>query len=461
MYGRARLSFIGAIIVIVGLFYFLIGPLAGSIKQGLDLQGGTHIVLQAEDTTENKVNDETMQQAIQVLSKRINQMGLTEPVIQREGKNRIIIELPGVKDPDAAIKTIGKTAMLEFKNEQGQVVLTGNDLKDAKEEKAQNGNPEVAITFNEAGTQKFAALTTDSVGRPIGIYLDGNLLTNPVVSGPITGGNAVITGSQSLEEAKNLAILLRSGALPVQLKVMEVRTVGPTLGQDSKDKSLVAFAVGILLIIAFLLVLYRLSGLIATLALLIYVLLLLFILGPHVLNATLTLPGIAGIILSMGVAVDANILIFERFKEEVYTGKTLRMAIESGFDRAFSTILDANVSVMITAAVLALLGSGAVKGFAINLAIGVIVSMFTAVTMSHTLLRMLAKCNFTNHPFWFGVNVSPKLTIASFATPKQNHHMRRSRHALRKAQEKAQEVGQAVDEKVSTEQTEEKKGGND
>lgn len=236
-------------------------------------------------------------------------------------------------------------------------------------------------------------------------------MTNPVVNEPITGGKAQITGSKTLEEAKNLAILLRSGALPVKVKVLEVRTVGPTLGQDSKDKSVMAFAVGIAAIVLFMILLYRLSGFVATMALLVYVMILLLILSPWVLNATLTLPGIAGIILSMGVAVDANILIFERFKEEVFDGKTLRMSMESGFRRAFSTIFDANTSVMITAVILIVLGSGTVKGFAITLALGVIVSMFTAITMSRTLLRMLINCHITNHPFWYGANVSPKVTI--------------------------------------------------
>ena len=267
----------------------------------------------------------------------------------------------------------------------------------------------VAIEFTDEGAKKFADLTTMNVGRHIGIYLDGEQLTNPVVNEPITGGKAVITGSRTLDEAKNLAILLRSGALPVKVNVLEVRTVGPTLGQDSKDKSVTAFAVGIGLIVAFMLVLYRVSGFVATTALLIYVLLLLAVL--HFLQATLTLPGIAGIILSMGVAVDANILIFERFKEEVQVGKTLRMSMESGFRRALATIVDANMSVMITAAILFVLGSGPVRGFAITLGLGVAISMVTAVFVSRYLLRMLIECNLTNHPFWYGANVSPTATM--------------------------------------------------
>lgn len=411
MNSKATAKFIAAIAVILAVFIYFIGPLAQSIKQGLDLQGGTHIVLQAEDSGDNKVTDDAVNRVIQILSRRINEMGLTEPLIQREGKDRIIIELPGVNDPDQAIKTIGKTAVMQFKDEQGNVALTGNDLKDAKEQIGQSKQYSVGIDFTDEGAKKFAALTEKNVGRHIGIYLDGELLTNPVVNEPITGGKAQITGSKTLEEAKNLAILLRSGALPVKVKVLEVRTVGPTLGQDSKDKSVMAFAVGIAAIVLFMIFLYRLSGFVATMALLVYVLILLFILSPWILNATLTLPGIAGIILSMGVAVDANILIFERFKEEVTDGKTLRMSMESGFRRAFSTIFDANTSVMITAVILIVLGSGTVKGFAITLALGVIVSMFTAITMSRTLLRMLINCHITNHPFWYGVNVSPQATI--------------------------------------------------
>lgn len=409
MNGKALAKLLAVIALIFAAFIYFIGPLAQSIKQGLDLQGGTHIVLEAEDAGENKVTDDAVERARQILERRINEMGLAEPLIQREGKKRIIIELPGVKDPDQAIKTIGKTAVMEFKDENGVVHLTGNDLKDAKEQIGQNKQFMVAIEFTDEGDKKFADLTTQNVGRHIGIYLDGEQLTNPVVNEPITGGKAVITGSKTLDEAKNLAILLRSGALPVKVNVLEVRTVGPTLGQDSKDKSVTAFAVGIGLIVAFMLVLYRVSGFVATTALLIYVLLLLAVL--HFLQATLTLPGIAGIILSMGVAVDANILIFERFKEEVQIGKTLRMSMESGFRRALATIVDANMSVMITAAILFILGSGPVRGFAITLGLGVAISMVTAVFVSRYLLRMLIECNLTNHPFWYGANVSPTATM--------------------------------------------------
>lgn len=394
------LKFIAVVALIIGGFLFKVGDLAGSIKQGLDLQGGTHIVLEAKDTDDHKVTDQDVNQVVKIMERRINEMGLTEPIIQREGARRIIIELPGEKDPEKAIKTIGKTAVLEFRDDEGHVRLSGEDLANAKEEIGQGNQPLVAIEFNDAGAQKFADLTTQNVGRHIAIFLDGEMLTNPVVNEPILGGKAVITGNRTLEEAKDLAILLRSGALPVKVEVMEVRTVGPSLGQDSKDKSVRAFAIGLTLVVVFMLLIYRVNGFIANVALLVYVLLVLAVL--KLLNATLTLPGIAGIILSIGMAVDANILIFERFKEEVAAGKVLRLAIQAGFKRAFATIFDANMTVMITALILFVMGSGTIKGFAVTLGLGVLISMFTAITVSRTLLMMLINANVIHNPWLFG-----------------------------------------------------------
>ena len=390
--------FWAVIAVIFGVFIFTLVPLAQSIRQGLDLQGGTHIVMQAEDTPENKVTPEAVTQVIAIMQKRINEMGLTEPIIQREGANRIIIELPGEKDPKKAIETIGKTAVLQFKDEDGNVALTGEDLKTAQEQ--MDSNPVVALQFTDEGGKKFAKLTADNIGRKIGIYLDGKLLTDPVVNEEIDGGSAVITGQRSLEEAKNLAILLRSGALPVKVSVMEVRTVGPSLGQDSKDKSVMAFTIGLSLTVLFMLAMYRMAGFVADTALLVYVLILLGILSA--LKATLTLPSIAGVILSIGMAVDANILIFERFKEEIAAGKVLRLAVQAGFKRAFTTIFDANMTVIITSAILFFLGSGTVKGFAFTLGLGVAVSMFTAITVSRTLLMLLIDASWIHNPWWFG-----------------------------------------------------------
>lgn len=386
-------------VVLVASGYYML-PLATSIKQGLDLQGGTHVVLEAVDTPEAKVDEDAVQRVVKIIEKRVNEIGLTEPIIQRQGERRIIVELPGIKEPEKAIELLGKTALLEFQDESGTTVMTGKDLKDAKAEIGQNKNNVVALEFSEDGTKIFADLTTKNVGKHISILLDKKVLTNPVVNEPIPSGKAIITGSKTIEEAQNLAILLRSGSLPVKVDVMEMRTVGPTLGQDSKDKSKVAFAIGIGAITVFMLVFYRLSGFVATIALIIYVMLLLF--GLKMLNATLTLPGIAGVILSIGMAVDANVLIFERFKEEYHAGKTLRAAMDAGFSRAFGTILDSHLTSLISAIVLFFLGAAPIKGFAITLGLGIVLSLFTAITITKLLLRMLMHANVFKNGKIFG-----------------------------------------------------------
>lgn len=401
------LKLLAVIIVIVGVFAAFIAPLAGSIRQGLDLQGGTHVVLEGVDTEQAQVNDDAMNRVVKIMEKRVNELGLTEPIIQREGERRIIIELPGVKDPDKAIAVLGKTAMLEFKDEEGNTVLSGTDLKDAREQTTQNNQNEVAIEFTDEGAQKFADLTSANVGRTIAILLDGEVLTAPRVNEPITGGKAVITGSRNLEEAHNLAVLLRSGALPVKVDIIETRTVGPTLGQDSKDKSVFAFTVGVGAIFVFMLLFYRVSGLIANLSLMAYVIILLFVL--KLLDATLTLPGVAGIILSIGMAVDANVLIFEHFKEEVKAGKTLRMAMDSGFKRAFTTIFDSNLTTIIAAAVLFFFGTGPIRGFAITLGLGVVISMFTAITLTQFMLKYLIAARLFTDPRIYGVSLGHKV----------------------------------------------------
>lgn len=401
------LKLVATIVIIVGVFAMFITPLATSIRQGLDLQGGTHVVLEGVDTEQAKVNDDAMNRVVKIMEKRVNELGLTEPIIQREGERRIIIELPGVKDPDKAIAVLGKTAMLEFKDEEGNTVLSGTDLKDAREQTTQNNQNEVAIEFTDEGAQKFADLTSANVGRTIAILLDGEVLTAPRVNEAITGGKAVITGSRNLEEAHNLAVLLRSGALPVKVDIIETRTVGPTLGQDSKDKSVFAFTVGVGAIFVFMLLFYRVSGLIANLSLMAYVVILLFVL--KLLDATLTLPGVAGIILSIGMAVDANVLIFEHFKEEVRLGKTLRMAMESGFKRAFTTIFDSNLTTIIAAAVLFFFGTGPIRGFAITLGLGVVISMFTAITLTQFMLKDLIATKLFTDPRLYGVSLGHKV----------------------------------------------------
>lgn len=398
-------KFLIVVLAIIGGFCMYIRPLAGSIKQGLDLQGGTHVVLQAVDTLELKVDDDAVNRSVKIIERRVNELGLTEPVIQRQGKDRIIVELPGVKDPEKAIAMLGRTAMLQFKDVNGKVVLTGKDLKDARAQMSQGNQAVVGLEFSDEGGKKFGELTARNIGKQIAIVLDGEVLTAPVVQEAITGGRAQISGSRTMEEAEHLAILLRSGSLPVKIEVMENRTVGPTLGQDSKDKSIKAFSIGIIGVFVFMLLFYRLSGLIADIALLLYVMLLLFVM--RYLGATLTLPGIAGIILSIGMAVDANVLIFERFKEEIKKGKTLRSAMDAGFGRALVTILDSNITTLMAAAVLFYLGTGPIKGFAVTLALGTLLSMFTAVTITKYLLRFLIYSNITKNPAFFGCS-APK-----------------------------------------------------
>ena len=385
--------------IILG-FAFYAKPVAFSIRQGLDLQGGTHVVLQAVDTPDAKVDDDALNRVVKIIERRVNELGLTEPTIQRQGKDRIIVELPGVKDPDKAIAMLGRTALLEFRDVTGKTVLTGKDLKNSKAHVGQNNQAVVGLEFNEDGAKKFAALTAQNIGKPISILLDGDVLTSPVVQEVITGGNAQISGSRNVEEAEHLAILLRSGSLPVKVEVMETRTVGPTLGQDSKDMSDKAFGIGTISVFVFMVLFYRMSGLVADIALLLYIMLVL--LAMKYLNATLTLPGIAGIILSIGMAVDANVLIFERFKEEIRKGKTLRSAMEAGFNKAFTTIFDSNITTIMAAVVLFYLGTGPIRGFAITLALGVVLSMFSAITITRELLRFLIGSNLIKNPAFFG-----------------------------------------------------------
>ncbi|MEW5898265.1 MAG: protein translocase subunit SecD [Bacillota bacterium] len=364
-------------------------PIIKGVILGLDLRGGVHVVLEAQDTPEAKVTQDKMKELIAVIERRVNQFGVTEPTIQQQGDRRLIVELAGIENPRQAVREMVKTAYLEFKTEDGKTVITGADLKDAVESKdPASGKIKVDLTLNPAGARKFAEVTAANVGRPIGIYLDGQLVQNPVVSEPIPNGKAEITGYASLEEAHNVAVLLRSGALPLKVTVAEERTIGPALGADSLDKSMHAGVVGVVAIIIFMLIYYRLPGLVANFALLIYTLIILMIfVGLHV---TMTLPGIAAFLLSLGIAVDANVIIFERFREELRTGKSLRSAIDAGFKRGFVAVFDANATTLITAIVLYFLGTGPIRGFAVTLSIGIVASMFTAITMTRWFLHLVA-----------------------------------------------------------------------
>src|SRR5690606_5196099 len=327
------------------------------IRWGLDLQGGVQVVLEAQDVQGVQVTESLIDRAQAVIERRVNGLGVAEPVIQRQGDRRIIVELPGVHDHEQAIQVIGKTALLEFKDPAGNTVFTGSELRSATLTTDEYGRPAVSIELSREGAARFAELTARYLHTsPLPIVLDGEVLVAPVPQSVINDGRAVITGNFTLEEARNLAILLQSGALPVPLEVMEVRNVGPVLGRESVQKSLVAGIVGVALIAAYIVLYYRLPGGVADVALALYVVVLLGLLVG--LRATLTLPGLAGFVLSLGMAVDANVIIFERVREELRAGKRLRAAMDAGWKRAFVAIFDANVTTLISAVILMYFGTG-------------------------------------------------------------------------------------------------------
>ncbi|MTV49714.1 protein translocase subunit SecD [Heliobacillus mobilis] len=388
MNARKTLQLVALILVVAIAAALSFTPIQQNMKLGLDLQGGLHVVLQGVDTPDHKVTRDDIKQVQAIMEQRVNGLGVAEPIIQVEGDNRLIIELPGISDPDKAIELIGKTAVLTFRTADGKVVVEGTDLKEAKEGMdSRNNQPIVSLTLTSEGAKKFADVTRANVGKQIGIYLDNDMLQNPKVNEAITTGQAQITGYASLDEAHRMALLLNSGALPVKMEMVEKRTVGPTLGADSLSKSQVAAMVGVGLIFAFMFLYYRAPGIVAIVSLILYSVIVLGAMA--MLHATLTLPGIAGFLLSIGVAVDANVIIYERLKEELRAGKTLRTAIEEGFKRAFTTILDSNVTTFIAVAVLYYLGTGPIRGFAVTLGIGIVASMFTAVTFTRWLLRAM------------------------------------------------------------------------
>ncbi len=377
-------------------------PIKDSIKLGLDLRGGVSVLLEAKPKPGEKITDEKMAGAEKVIRSRVDQLGVAEPLIVRQGSNRILVELPGVEDSKKALEIIGKTASLQFVGPDSKVILTGDDVQDAKAVYGQQNEPMVSLKFDAEGAKKFAEATKEYLGKPIAIVLDNEVISAPVVQDVIANGEAVITNLESIEKAAELAALIRAGALPVDLEQRQVMTVGPTLGSDSLNKSLRAGVIGVIIVLLFMLIYYRLPGLVADFALLIYIMLVLNIFSA--IGATLTLPGIAGFILSIGMAVDANVLIFERMKEELRNGKTLRASLTAGFTRAFSTIIDSNVTTAIAAVVLLYFGAGSIKGFAVTLLIGIAVSMFTAVTVTRIVLANLINVHsFKNIKLLFGV----------------------------------------------------------
>ncbi len=381
------------------------------IQYGLDLAGGTHLVLEADMSKVAKADKvKAYDSAKNIVERRINLYGLSEPSIQQSkvgDSYRILVEIPGVSNIDQAIELIGKTAQLSFFEEATKSTkeatpsslqdiwptltsLTGKNLKKAEVAFQPNtGEPQVSLEFDSDGAKMFEDITTRNVGKTVAIFLDNQLLSAPKVNEPITGGKASITGKFSLDEAKRLAISLNAGALPVPLKTIEQRNVGATLGQQSVSRSILAGIIGLLIIAVFMIVNYGLLGVIADTALIIYALIVFAVF--KLIPVTLTLAGIAGFILSIGMAVDANILIFERMKEEIRWGKDYLVALKLGFDRAFPSIRDSNISSLITCGILYWFGTGIVRGFAVTLAIGIVVSLFSAITITRNLLNLIYK----------------------------------------------------------------------
>ena len=361
---------------------------------------------------------QTIEQSIQIVERRINQLGTVEPVIQRQGTDRILVQVPGLQDPTRLKELLGKTAKMEFRMVdttvpadqaqagklppdddllmsasapkvpyvvKKQVLVSGGELSDAQPGFDQrSGEPIVSFKFNSTGARKFAQATAENVGQPFAIVLDNEVISAPVIREPIPGGQGQISGNFTVQSANDLAILLRAGALPAPLTTIEERTVGPGLGQDSIAKGELAAYVGAIMVVVFMLVTYRLFGVFANIAVVINVAMIFGLLS--LLNATLTLPGIAGIVLTVGIAVDSNVLIYERIREELRGGRNAISAIDAGFKRALSTILDSNITTFIAAAVLFYIGTGPVRGFAVTLGIGIITTVFTAFTLTRLIV---------------------------------------------------------------------------
>ncbi len=388
------LSYIG-----IGSTHFL-G--VGGIRQGLDLKGGVSITYEAEKIG---VTPAEMDSAISLIRRRLDRKNYTEAEVAKQGDNRIRVEIPGVENAEQAVSEIGKTALLTFKDEAGNVILTGADVKTAtKQVRSSQGAPTdivVALEFSDNGKALFEKATGENIGKKIIISLDEDLVSEPSVNEKITGGNAEIRGNFTAATAEELATQIREGSLPFKLTVMSVDTVGATLGVNALNTSAVAGVIGAVLVFIFMAIAYKLLGFAADLALVLYVSLLIVIVS--VTKITLTLPGIAGIILSIGMAVDANVVIFERIKEELRSGRNIRSSVDAGFKRAFPAILDSNVTTLISAVVLFWLGTGPIKGFAQTLSIGILLSMFTALFITRQIVTNLVGAGIGNNKLYGGV----------------------------------------------------------
>lgn len=372
-----------------------------TITKGLDLQGGVSVLLGIQD---ENVSKEDLQKTKNLIQLRVNKLGVAETVVTTEGDNRIRVDIPGEYNSQGIVDSLSKTGNLTFKSPDGKVLLTGKDVKEATAILSQQtSQPEVSLELNDEGSKKFAEATGKYLNQRISINMDDEQLTNPLVQSQITNGKAVITGMSSMDEAKNIAGLINSGALPVTIKALSQQTVGAQLGATALPNAVKAGVVGVGLIFLFMIIYYRVPGFIASIALTLYITLVLLIFVE--IGATLTLPGIAGFLLTIGMAVDANVLIFERIREELRRGVSSKAAVKKGFENALSSIVDSNVTTIIAALVLYFMGSGAVKGFAITLLIGIVVSLFTALVVTKFLMNQALNMGILKKTSYFRAKV--------------------------------------------------------
>lgn len=406
---RAVISLVAIVVVVavcayLGLFGFGKGtminylkPWGDAISLGLDLRGGVYTVYQAEDNG-NPDFDTKMESTVSILTSRLTRQGFTEATVTRQGSDRIRVEIPNVSDPNQILTIIGTPAQLYFVDEDGNNLMEGSMVKNAQAAQDQDGKPCIAFELTDEGAKIFAEATAANLGKTISITLDGETISRATVNTVIAGGKGEITGNFTADEAKNLATLILSGALPLNLTQLEVSAISATLGVEALDRAIQAGVIGVILVMLFMLFRYRLCGLVADIALTIYIMIVVLLLA--LTGAQLTLPGVAGIILGIGMAVDANVVIFERIREEVKVGRPIGSAVRKGFSNALSAIIDSNVTTIIAAVVLYAFGTGSVRGFALTLGIGVATSLFTAVFVTHKLLDIFADMGIKNQKLY-------------------------------------------------------------
>lgn len=391
-------------VMLTSISYFGIGENKAlgvvNIPQGLDLRGGVDILFEGDQDT---ISAEEMEAAVALLQGRLDWKGYTEAEVAKEGEKRIRVQIPGVDDPEEAIQEIGQTGQLKFLDKDDNEVLSGDMVANAVKQVGALDNrgisePYVKLEFNAEGKQKFADATRENIGNFIQIVMDDEVVSSPVVNAAITDGTAIITGSFTVEEAENLAAIIRAGSLPFKLEVVQMQNVGAKLGTNALETGIVAGAVGIALVIVYMLFTYKMLGFVASWALVLYITL--DLLALSLFSITLTLPGLAGIILSVGMAVDANVIIFERIKEELTKGGTLRGAIKIGFKKAFPAIVDGNITTLLAGIILFFLGSGTIKGFANTLMIGIVLSMFTAFVLTRKIVVSIMEAGVIDRKYY-------------------------------------------------------------